>query len=92
MCYSKKTQIFKPNITTSNYSIFPAFPMKIQIERRFQNLRILKIAKIHIDLYAGNPGSILLYIQYSTVSFSDVDVGGPTSICCGTYGEPPPQG
>ena len=39
----------------------PAFPIRNQGERRFQNLKILKIAKMRIDHIFGNAAAILLY-------------------------------
>ena len=39
----------------------PEFPMKNQVERRFQNLKILKITKMRIDHIFGNAATILLY-------------------------------
>ena len=38
----------------------PEFPMKNQVERRFQNLKILKITKMRIDHIFGNAATILL--------------------------------
>ena len=40
---------------------FPTFPIKNQVERRFKNLKILKIAKMRIDHIFGNAAAILLY-------------------------------
>ena len=48
--------------------------MKNQVERRFQNLKILKITKMRIDHIFGNAATILLYIINCTHMYMTIEV------------------